>query len=544
MDYSRHTTNRVETPQTKKVPGVKKQKRNNAGGVSFKISKWDYLMRFLILGTEGGTYYVSEKELTVKACDNVQKCIDTDGKKTVDKIVEVSLSGRSANNDAAIFALAMAASCKNLGTRNYALSHLDSVCRIGTHLFHFVKFVKTMRGFGRSLKNAIADWYTKKPVEKLAYQMLKYQGRDGWTHRDVLRLSHPEAVNKDMNLLFKYAVGKRNKIPRVSDYAIGMEEIKHVKKVTDVHKIIKECRLTREAVPTNYLNSYAVWEALLETMPIGALVRNLGKMASLNMHKPFSDTLEMTVTKLTDEIAISKSRIHPLNILNAMMIYANECGMRGSLRWEVSATVIEALEDAFYKSFKYVEATNKRIMLALDISGSMTSYKIANSVLDCREASGCMAMVSMRTEPNTFVTGFTSSGKNVKSLDSNRFMWGRSISELNISPKQTLYQVLRSISSLDFGATDCALPMLYAKQRDIDVDAIIIYTDNETWAGDIHPWQALDQLQDHLGHEVKCVVVGMVGTKYSIAKPDYPNMIDFAGFDVNAPAAISEFIKL
>lgn len=41
------------------------------------------------------------------------------------------------------------------------------------------------------------------------------------------------------------------------------------------------------------------------------------------------------------------------------------------------------------------------------------------------------------------------------------------------------------------GGTDCALPMIYAKQQKLDVDVFIVYTDSETWFGKIHPSEAL-----------------------------------------------------
>lgn len=41
------------------------------------------------------------------------------------------------------------------------------------------------------------------------------------------------------------------------------------------------------------------------------------------------------------------------------------------------------------------------------------------------------------------------------------------------------------------GGTDCALPMIYAKQQSLDVDVFIVYTDSETWFGKIHPCEAL-----------------------------------------------------
>ena len=43
------------------------------------------------------------------------------------------------------------------------------------------------------------------------------------------------------------------------------------------------------------------------------------------------------------------------------------------------------------------------------------------------------------------------------------------------------------------GGTDCALPMVYAKNKHLDVDVFIVYTDSETWFGKIHPTEALKQ---------------------------------------------------
>ena len=52
---------------------------------------------------------------------------------------------------------------------------------------------------------------------------------------------------------------------------------------------------------------------------------------------------------------------------------------------------------------------------------------------------------------------------------------------------------------LDFGATDCALPMLDALEKKIPVDCFVILTDSETWAGPIHPTEALRQYRQATG---------------------------------------------
>src|SRR5450759_1635122 len=72
-----------------------------------------------------------------------------------------------------------------------------NVCRIGTHLFHFAEYVNALRGWGRGLRNAIGRWYLDQEADKLAYQVVKYQQRDSWSHGDLLRLSHPKAPSAE-----------------------------------------------------------------------------------------------------------------------------------------------------------------------------------------------------------------------------------------------------------------------------------------------------------------------------------------------------------
>lgn len=70
--------------------------RNNAGGYVFKVSDLTRVRRFLILGTDGGTYYVTEQKLTM---ENMEALIDIikrgKGGMILREIVSISLAGRS-----------------------------------------------------------------------------------------------------------------------------------------------------------------------------------------------------------------------------------------------------------------------------------------------------------------------------------------------------------------------------------------------------------------------------------------------------------------
>ena len=138
MDYSKHISAKA-TPQIQPTFG-KDEVKNSAGGYVFAVDGWTQLDRFLILGSEGGTYYASEKKLTLENAATIEKLIAKDGVRVVNRVVEISDSGRAPKNDPALFVLAMAAKLGDKETKRSALEVLPKVARIGTHLFHFVNF--------------------------------------------------------------------------------------------------------------------------------------------------------------------------------------------------------------------------------------------------------------------------------------------------------------------------------------------------------------------------------------------------------------------
>lgn len=534
--YSEHVNPRgknAKTPQTQPIPGREEEmKKNNAGGFSFKLTIWDTLDRFLVLGTEGGSYYASERKMTQDSAKNIQKCIDEDGLRVVQRVVEISDSGRAPKNDPALFVLAMCAASGEPAVRTAAIDSLPKVARIGTHLFHFAEYVQAFRGWGRGLKRGVANWYNEQSVDNLAYQVVKYKSRDGWSNRDLLRLSHPKTSDESRNTLYKWIV-KPDSVNLESIDSGPMVKIKVAEQLareTDAKvaaKLIREYRMPREVVNTELLNNTKVWDALLEDMPMTAMVRNLGKMSSIGCLKPLSDNAVRVVETLTSEEKIRKSRLHPLSILAALKIYERGYGEKGSLSWTPNKNIVNALDSAFYLAFHNVVPTGKKILIALDVSGSMTLGDIAGMPgITPRVGSAAMALITMAREKNTHVVGFCDT-----------------LQDLDISPKMTLGQVMKKIERLPFGGTDCALPMVHAKKKGLDVDGFFVYTDSETWAGSIQPVQALRDYRRSSGNAAKLVVVGMTATQFTIADPKDAGMMDVVGFDSAAPQIMADFLR-
>src|ERR1043166_4131621 len=125
--------NRRATPQSQPIPGST-QVRNSGGGFSWGVDDLARFDRFLILGTEGGTYYITERDLVKQNHDALVRCIKTDGIRALNRIVEISDAGRAPKNDPAIFALALVVTHCDPQAKAHAFANLGKVCRIGTHL--------------------------------------------------------------------------------------------------------------------------------------------------------------------------------------------------------------------------------------------------------------------------------------------------------------------------------------------------------------------------------------------------------------------------
>jgi 60 kDa SS-A/Ro ribonucleoprotein len=194
--------------------------------------------------------------------------------------------------------------------------------------------------------------------------------------------------------------------------------------------------------------------------------------------------------------------------------------------WEIVPRVRDALHEAFHLSFGNIEPTGKKFYIGLDVSGSMSGGEVGGVYgLTPAVASAAMCMVTARTEKDYVIKGFS----NV-------------LKDLGITPNMDFETVMRKTQDLNFGGTDCALPMINALQNKIDVDTFIVYTDSETWAGrTMHPSQALVKYRKAMNPDAKLIVVGMVSNDFTIADPNDDGMLDVVGFDTNTPSIISWF---
>ncbi|MDO5068240.1 MAG: TROVE domain-containing protein [Propionibacteriaceae bacterium] len=521
MDPLRTISTRT-TPQNE--PADSRQVPNSAGGHTFQLDDHARLRRFLTLGVDGGTYYASPRDLALDNAQVLARVAAADPAGLVATIVEVSEGGIAPKQGPALFALAYATSVADAAP--LALAALPRVARTGTHLFTFARYVEQFRGWGRGLRRAVGNWYLDKEADALAYQAVKYRQREGWSHRDLLRLSHPATTVPELRATFEWIV--RSSLGDDTPELIGA--FTRAQQATDVAtwtELIRRHRLTWEMLPDQALSEPAVWEALLDAgIPQTALLRQLPRLTRLGLLPGLGGRTDEVCAQLTDPQRLRRARVHPVAVLAAARTYTSGRSHRGSSTWEPTAKVSDALDAAFYAAFGTVTPAGKRTLIGLDVSGSMDWAGLAGTPLTAREASAALSLVQLATEPAVQVMAFQ-----------DQFV------PLDISPKQRLDDVLRRTDDLPFGPTDCAQPMLYAAKQKLEVDTFIIYTDNETWCGRTHPHQALVRYREQSGIDARLIVVGMTANGFSIADPDDAGMLDVAGFDLSVPNLISEFSR-
>ena len=305
--------------------------------------------------------------------------------------------------------------------------------------------------------------------------------------------------------------------------------------------LVRDHGLVREQIPTHLLNSPDIWSELLkskgangkhEGMPIEAMIRNLGKMSSLPIFM-INETTRICARLLSDE-DIQRSRVHPFKVLVGSMTYGAGKALKGALSWPVSFPVHDQLTQTFLKAFKNVTPTGKRYMVALDVSGSMDTPCMGCPAISCRQASAALALMLYETEPHVYLRGFSAA-----------HVPGAGFYDFDpcVRRGMTLNQFIKATNA-PFGSTDCSLPMLRAIHEDLNVDAFIVMTDNETFAGRMHPQVALENYRKHANKpNVKLIVVGMTANSLTIADPNDRNTLNLAGFDTAMPEIIAMFVR-
>jgi 60 kDa SS-A/Ro ribonucleoprotein len=299
----------------------------------------------------------------------------------------------------------------------------------------------------------------------------------------------------------------------------------------DAVALIQKIRLPREAIPDRLLKSVEVWQALAVQSPMTALLRTLNRMTAVGVFDgPEGQSYEKKVTQaLTNPAAIRGAKIHPINALSALRTYSSGKGVKGSLTWQPNREIVRALDQSFLASFEAQPSMGLRMMIGVDISGSMWHGQIAKIPgLVPGEAAWALAYQFYKTESSVKVMAFNNTPYDATAVV-------QEDGYLNVTKKAKQ-------QSWDYGNTNCSALMQAATTQQAKVDVFVVITDNEHNHGP-DPMAALAQYRKTSGINAKLIVIALTATEYSIGNTNDPGVLNIVGFDPVAPTIIRTFCQ-
>uniref|UniRef100_A0A3Q0RXV2 Ro60, Y RNA binding protein n=1 Tax=Amphilophus citrinellus TaxID=61819 RepID=A0A3Q0RXV2_AMPCI len=492
---------------------------NSTGGGSWEISDKAKLCRFLCYGSEGSLYNTREDErIRMENAGALLSMLqESRGAEVVEEIKRFTQDGRAVRMGPTIFALALCSQHSESNTRQAAFKALKDVCCDPAHLFDFIQFKKELKVdmkcgiWGRALRRALSDWYNDQDAMSLAAAVTKCKKRKGWSHQDLLRLSHTKPAKDAIALISKYVTkgwkevqvayeDKENseEVLSVFSYLEVVEKVKHSRDETEVVTLIEEHKLEQEQLLTEHLKSNQIWSALLKEMPLHSMLKMLGRLTFRKVLEPGSSQTHFVCDRIQSETALKKAKIHPFSILLASENYKKGQGYQGKPKWEADKSILKAMDSAFYTSFMNVEPVGKCFVVAVDVSTSLTSVVPGTSV-------STAAAILARTEADTHVLVYSEG----------------TVVPFSVSADMTLKE-------LQSKRIDCTLPITWATENGKAVDVFIIVTNNPL------KFVLCEYSQQASGANSKLVMCGLTNIGNSIAHTEDRGLLSISGFDLGA----------
>ncbi|MBC7972852.1 MAG: TROVE domain-containing protein [Verrucomicrobia bacterium] len=526
MSYKFYTQKKTQTPQSQPIPGrATEMIQGRSSGWMFKIDLWNVLRRCLLIGTAQSTYYAGKHELTDEFTEVLREAIVLNPNRIATEIVYAS-DGRAINNSAPLFALVLLSMGETPQAKAAFHRIFPKVVRTGSHFYEWLSYTKAMRGFGKIVREVGKSWLSNRDVKALAYQLLKYQQRQGFSHRDALRLFHVKPPTEDHNQLFQWVIQGWDHLPDEAPSGAltqiwWYEWLKRNPEKT--HEAIAQGRLTHEmAAPVGRMDKRA-WQLLFNDMPIGALLRNLGSLTQLGVLSTDNrHNLKRVADVLNSAEHLRKGRIHPIDILKALKTYQSGGQLgRSQKTWQPVPRIVDILEQALELSFDVLPPTGKVFLHAIDVSGSMSYYSVSSIGLTCCEIATTMALATAKAEQNYVIRGFATEFRDLK-----------------ITKRDSFSRAIAKASNQNFGGTDASVAYDWAIKHKFKADVLCFWTDCESWAGRKHPSQALAEYRRKVNPQAKAVYVTLAPYNISLVDPQDSKSWDIAGFDPGTPRLI------
>lgn len=278
--------------------------------------------------------------------------------------------------------------------------------------------------FGKPIPNSLKKGINDVLTGFDEYTLAKYKGDEKAVKmRDLLILCHPKPKSEEQEALWKRCLEGTLAIPETWETQLSANG-----------------------------NNRETWEKLIDGGKIGymALLRNLN-----NILKAQPRNMGKVLERIADPVAVRKSKQLPFRFLSAYKAVGDVATKK----------VFDALESAVDASVDNLPKIPGNTVIAIDVSGSMSSTVSAKSDIRCCEIAMMLGMIANRICENSIV--YTFEGE---------------LEKLNVPSRAgILYATVNN--SVCGGCTDMSLPFQEMIADRVKADRVIILSDNMCNAG-------------------------------------------------------------
>ena len=281
--------------------------------------------------------------------------------------------------------------------------------------------------FGKPIPNSLRRAIADKLVTFDEYTLAKYKGDNKAVKmRDLICLCRPKPETPEQSDLFKHCLEDRLETP-----------------------------LTWESELSANGNNAETWEKLIDSGKVGymALLRNLRNIIKAN-----PSNIQQVYDIIQDSERVRKSKQLPFRFYSAYKAVSDIAGSK----------VFDILENALESSVENMPRLPGTTVIAVDISGSMSSPVSSNSEVKCYEIAMLLGLLANKICDNSIF-----------------YTFNNSINKEMVSSKCSILEKVSATNCND--GTNMSLPFQKMIADKINADRIIVLSDNmnnyNSWGG-------------------------------------------------------------
>lgn len=434
---------------------------NHEGGLSYRRSLKEQTLQVLSTNTVNNTFYVSKKQLAVETIDVLIAMREKDPRFLAQAIVWARQYGLM--KTVPVWALAILSGKKGLSKSLFENTFKKTILT-PDDLRTFVECVKTgaapgRKGLGGMVRDCVSLW-----IGNISeYHCVKYGSTNskGVTLRDIVCMTHPKAASDTENERLSWLVkGKLRRNMKLNPSLHKFEALKVAETEKRQTYLVKTGKLPFEVVvPTVPKMTAGLWAQLMYNAPYMNMLRSLNTFDKNGLFENEAHVAHV-VSKLTDPVAVSRSRVLPFRFFDAWKAYT-----AGGNR---NVAIADALRAALELSFQNLPSFGEErfVTLGVDVSGSMRDLVSEKGQARYVDIAGIFAGALLKHAPKSLVLPFQD----------------RVITREQFSKRDDILVTAEKISCMADNGTALGAPIQYLLDSNIKTDVFIGITDNEDWA--------------------------------------------------------------